>query len=457
MAQIEVVGAVVNQRGAILFLKNGSQRQIDATDFRIQQVLEQVSPALARQEPVTIDLDDYSVIERIEKKSGGLIKFFKRKVEDVKSFFGKRNSATLGVSTGETLVAVVGGVEIEGMELLESHMMDAAYGKSYPGYEAFMKRLAKVIHKRKHSIDELLVFMEKGDLPIADDGCIVAYKILKTESVEEGFPWVDPHSGRVPQRVGSFVTMAEELVDDNRRQACSTGLHIARRDYIRGFMHWGGTITIVKVAPEDVIAVPLREAAKMRACGYLICAELTPGAIAALRENKPLTEDSEAARLLTQVLRGHHTKRTETVIIGSAYGGDITIKYEDGVTASVAPVQPETEGVEEAKVVESMGGPGKVEPEQIKKLNDLKLAAASGDMSAAISEPAEAPKPKAATKSQTKKKTQPAAVSVNPSLSERDQKALQMRDEGKSMRTIAAELKMCRKTMRKLFDANPSK
>ncbi len=462
MSKIEVVGAVINQRGALLFLKDGTQKQIDAGDFRIKTIIDTVSPALARKQPVIIDLDDYSILDKIEKKSGGLIKFFKRKLEQVHSLFGRRQSAILGITHGETLVAVVNGVEIEGTELLESQIIEAAYGESFPGFQKFMDRIAAVASKRKHSVDELLLFMEKGDLPIADDGCIVGYKILCRHEKQKGFPFVDPHSRNVPQRVGSFVTMDEKLVDDNRRQACSTGLHVARRDYVAGFMYAGNAITLVKVAPEDVIAVPQYEAAKMRACGYLIVAELTEEAVRLMASRQALTGDSEAARILTQVLRGNHAQKTETVTIGAAYGGDIKIAYEPGYgEEAAAPATPDTKGVAETKIITQRTSDGVVPEDAIKKVNKIKMAALSGDMSAAISEPAEkpaeAPKPKAAPKTQKVAKTRPAPAAAPSSLSERDQKALKMRDEGKSMRFIADELKMCRKTMRKLFDANPSK
>ena len=86
------------------------------------------------------------------------------------------------------------------------------------------------------------------------------------------------------------------------------------------------------------------------------------------------------------------------------------------------------------------------------------LTAATGFASAACAAEKVVEKASAAP-AKPKQKSAPkqdkiASVAPGSSLSERDQKALKMHNEGVSMRTIAAELKMCRKTLRKLIDAN---
>lgn len=469
MNKIEVVGAIASKTGATLFLKNGGELHLRSDSCNTADLLKEIAPVLAKRKIAEIDLDRYSATSTIERKSNGLIRFFRRQVEKIGQVFSGTNliiDSQGSLRPDETLVAVVDGTEIPGVEALENYITDAAYGESYPGFEKFMQRLAAVISKRRHTADELLNFMHRGDLPIADDGSIVAYKILKQSVLQSqypGFTWVDKHSGNVPQRVGTLVTMREDLVDPSRRTECSTGLHIARRAYLRGFFSGVDAITIVKVAPEDVIAVPNGEPDKMRAASYHICAELPQECYSHLLSDKPMTEHEEAALLLGKVLRGDHVGILETVKIGGAYGGNITIERNGAV---VLPVKRATEAAP-ARAFDDPNRPqGKeIDVKGINKVvreqSSINLAAASGDMAAALNatEPAKVVEKVSAAPAKPKENSAPKVKSVAPAapksdLSERDQKALKMHNEGASMRTIAAELKMCRKTLRKLIDAN---
>ncbi|MEL2330844.1 hypothetical protein, partial [Klebsiella pneumoniae] len=86
--------------------------------------------------------------------------------------------------------------------------------------------------------------------PIADDGCIVIYKLLLKDgpSDHKEFSYRDIHSQKVPQSVGTLVCMNESLVDPDRRNECSNGLHVARRQYLGNFS--GNVCVLAKVAPE---------------------------------------------------------------------------------------------------------------------------------------------------------------------------------------------------------------
>lgn len=236
-------------------------------------------------------------------------------------------------STEETMIAQVTDDQgktaiVPGMENLQAQFRHASKLGNTEGVTNFLKRIAAVIEDRGHTIDELLNFMSKGDLPIADDGSIVAYKVLKTiGGLAPGY-FVDCHSSNVKQRVGSYVTQAN--VDPNRRTECSTGLHIARRGYLGNFH--GNIIVLVKVAPEDVIAVPFNEPNKMRARGYHILSLIPAGEHYKLRANGPV-EGSEAKKLLTQALRGNHIPIIEDVVIGGTRGNNLTITPRPGFEA----------------------------------------------------------------------------------------------------------------------------
>lgn len=223
----------------------------------------------------------------------------------------------------DTIIAVVDNKIIPGMEKIKAQFARAAKMGSTAGVEKFLQRIGAVMDKRAHSIDELLTFMERGDLPIAEDGSILIYKVLNHHGGGEQKTFVDCHSGAVKQWVGAYVCMDEKLVDMNRRAECSVGLHVARRGYVRGFS--GNACVLGKLAPEDVIAVPHGEANKLRACGYHIIKELTPKQHNLLKINRPITDDPEGKILLADAIAGRHIGITHRVEITGPEGGGVKV------------------------------------------------------------------------------------------------------------------------------------
>lgn len=238
------------------------------------------------------------------------------------------------------VVAVVDGKHVvPHADKLASQMRHSIKG-STEGIENFMRRCAAVATKRSHSMEDLMKFMHRGDLPVTVNGDIVAYKVLrraKSYMNDAGqMEYVDCHSRKVRQKVGSHVFMAEKLVDHNRNRECSNGLHVARRQYVRGFS--GDVLTLIIVRPEDVIAVPEYDANKMRVCGYHIVHELPDADYRAICADKPLvTEVGKAA--LAKALAGDTIGITQTVEITEGYGGGL--KITDLVDSEVADEQAE--------------------------------------------------------------------------------------------------------------------
>lgn len=228
----------------------------------------------------------------------------------------------------DTIIAVVEHqgeqVVIPGIENLKDHMAIALKLGSTIGVQRFLERIAPVISKRGHSIDDLLRFMSRNDMPIADDGCIVAFKTLNQRG-SHADEFVDIHSGNVVQRVGSKVFMKENMVDPNRRNDCSNGLHVARRAYVGGFRSGTGVMVLIKVAPEDAIAVPQYDSNKMRVCGYHIVGFVPKSDHSTVYSDSPLSKDSRAAKLVGAVLRGEHIGVIETVEIGGSKGSNLKI------------------------------------------------------------------------------------------------------------------------------------
>lgn len=232
----------------------------------------------------------------------------------------------------DTIVAVntQTGSVIPHAHKLSSQMKAASKLKDFRGFVNFLNRLEPVLKDRGHSAEDLMKFIEFGDLPIADDGCIVIYKRLK----KYNNTFVDVHSGRIKQNVGSYVFMKPGLVDPNRRQDCSNGLHVASLGYLSSF---SGNVTVMaKVRPEDVFAVPEYSHTKMRVCGYHILAVLPESLRGHVNGGGSISSIPEGKELLNKVLRGAHVGITELVEVGGHNGSNVTYTKVENTEAAKA-------------------------------------------------------------------------------------------------------------------------
>ena len=395
--KIKIVAAIVDTKQLMLYREDGETISIKQGDPRLRLILDQVTPQIVSKGYAELEITAVNVItgfEQFEKQSG-VVRFFKVAREKLAGLFappveaaavgkkptpefqtvieqnqavideilahaqpvtdsgfttdnlnkqgnivednGKTDQQEREVKSSHTVVAHVGGKLIPDMERIETHFARAAKLGSTTGVELFLQRLAAVIDQRSHSVEDLLKFMERSDMPIADDGSVIIYKVLK----RKGDHYVDCHTSSIPQKVGSYVCMDINLVDRNRNQECSNGLHVARRGYIGGFS--GNVCTIAKLAPEDVVTVPNYDANKMRVMGYHILAELPSELYALLNKNKPITDLDAGKELLGKILAGHHVGRLEEVRIvnqnnGGVAGGSVVITPITPATALIAKV-----------------------------------------------------------------------------------------------------------------------
>lgn len=236
------------------------------------------------------------------------------------------------VKEDEVVVAVTNNGVIPGVENLQRHLRQSAKLKDYKGFTKFLERLAPVIKDRLHSVEDLMKFMETAELPIADDGSILFLKRLKFRGTEDGKRvFVDCHSGNIRQWVGCKVQVREDLVDPDRRQDCSNGLHVASMSYIRTF---GGDVTILgKVAPEDVFAVPEYNTNKMRVAAYHIIAELPEEERSNVNNGIYLSKTEVGKKLLNDAIVGNHSSPTTLVMVGGHRGTNL--KYTNLSSGSV--------------------------------------------------------------------------------------------------------------------------
>lgn len=389
MTTIRVVAAVVDTTKLTLYREDGATFDIAQGDPRLRRIVEEITPLVSQGLIATVDISEENIYNEYEKKSGGLTRFFRVAKKFVAHIFEPEtlvepqiignfsqpeatpvvaktiaavneiiaNSKPVSdkdfiesqTKSDETIIAVQNNKIVPGMENLKGQFAYANKMSSTKGLDAFIGKLTKVIDKRGHSIQDLLKFLEKGDLPISDDGCFIAYKRLQSTSEKDVF--VDVHSHQVKQRVGSYVCMDEKLVDPDNRTLCSTGLHIARRDYLGSFS--GDVYVLCKIEPEAAIAVGHNEPSKIRVAGYHILAQIPANAISELNSNKAMTSSTEAQKLLGRVLRGDHIGRIEEVCIGGPKGTNLTITPLDNVAATkIKTIEP----YEEPETIEAMDG-----------------------------------------------------------------------------------------------------
>lgn len=249
----------------------------------------------------------------------------------------------------ETIVAVVNDKVVPDVQNLHRHIRQSANLKDYKGFTKFLERLSTVIDKHRHSVEDLMKFMEKGDLPIADDGSIVIFKRLESKDNPEHLKdvmddvFVDCHSKKIEQCVGMRVMVKENLVDQNRRKDCSHGLHVASLQYIRNF---SGNVTIIgKVAPEDVFAVPEYDVTKMRVSAYHIITKLPDAIRDHVNNGNPISTIEGGTEILNMVLSGNHPEPSRQVLVGGHYGtnltySELTRNYLDDDEDSVIPDEP---------------------------------------------------------------------------------------------------------------------
>ena len=117
--------------------------------------------------------------------------------------------------------------------------------------------------------NELFDFLDHRSLPITEDGCFLAYKVVKSN-------YKDKYSGHVDNSVGKSVTMARYGVDDDRGNGCGSGLHAGTLEYVQSYGSFSGEdssdkVVIVKIDPENVVSVPQDcNCQKMRCCEYTV-------------------------------------------------------------------------------------------------------------------------------------------------------------------------------------------
>lgn len=150
------------------------------------------------------------------------------------------------------------------------------------------------------SRDQFYRWLEHYNFPIDDNGCIVAYKGVRTNtdgtytSIRRGTAFTNDveHTGYIPNAVGDVVTMPRSGVDFDPNAACSAGLHAGTYEYAKEFSH--GAVMHVAINPRDVVSVPHDSSSqKVRVCRYEVIGFAEESYVGSHYASAPVDDDYE--------------------------------------------------------------------------------------------------------------------------------------------------------------------
>lgn len=130
------------------------------------------------------------------------------------------------------------------------------------------------------SADQLYDFLVRHGFDLTEEGNFVVWKGVQNTSDNRSITagsnvvYVDgvPHTGYIPNPIGSVVSMERTDVDATREHQCSQGLHAGSKEYATSFGR--GKVIRVEVDPYDVVSVPEdHDCAKLRTSKYLVLGE----------------------------------------------------------------------------------------------------------------------------------------------------------------------------------------
>jgi hypothetical protein len=228
-------------------------------------------------EDVKFFKEDTNFTKAIELiKKGEYAEVFKLDVKNIVTSFFKENDTDDSITI--TIDGGIGKVILHDYNDMEVELADAITNKIITmhsqGFDCrpLVNFLANLYQNPSQTaIAELYLFLDACNLPITEDGCFIAYKIVRHD-------YKDIYSGTMDNSIGTLVEMPRGLVDDNRNNICSRGLHFCSKEYLN---HYGSShydldrCILVKINPRDVVSIPSDyNNAKGRAAKYLVIGEL---------------------------------------------------------------------------------------------------------------------------------------------------------------------------------------
>ena len=304
----QIVSMLASETNVMLITALGEvlDMKIDGP-YDTASIVEFLTPKLDGKSIVQIDLSKYLTIHKAIVPNGyednGIIVIQMIDGKQVQGIFYPQKMSVAVKHDGEEIT-------IPNVEALQKHA-DRASAENSPSVRNFLRRLAPVIKDRRHSGEDLMQFIERSDLPLTNDGLIIGYK--KVNQKNKG-TFVDVHSGKIEQQVGSHVWMDVDAVDPDRNQSCSHGLHVANIGYLSRFS--GSHILIVLVDPANFIAVPHGETNKARVCAYDVIGVMTASAKKMVDSGNFVTGEQTFKSVIADAVAGRAIKPFEAIKVG---------------------------------------------------------------------------------------------------------------------------------------------
>jgi len=220
---------------------------------------------------VTVNFDGKTFIVPVSDNKYEQIKEFLQEgdFDGIKELF---NTEELVRNVYGVNVSIKDGIaEIDGEELpslLSTRLVQfAKESLPYDYLVAFWNRLKN--NPSYASVQELFDLLERNHHPILPDGRFLAWKCVSCD-------YMDKYSGKISNQIGDVVSIHRRLVDDERRNQCSYGLHCGSIEYVRDQYYSSGDIILeVAIDPADVVSVPTdHNCQKMRVCKYEVMNEV---------------------------------------------------------------------------------------------------------------------------------------------------------------------------------------
>ena len=200
-----------------------------------------------------------------------------RALTDVKSHVAKVTMGRVQIFDTEILVD---GRTVTGRLVDRIIEMVSVGSDAVSGYVKFLDNL--LLNPSRTAVDELYLFIEACDLPITPDGCFLAYRFVandyfdtyshtvfakpaglmtEDELATYSVPVIGGKENEVTTQVIDGVTvvsMPRNMVDDQRDNTCSKGLHFCSYDYLPSYGTDGNgrRVLVVKINPADVVSIP---------------------------------------------------------------------------------------------------------------------------------------------------------------------------------------------------------
>lgn len=299
-----MINSIITPTSISLIIDN-VHRVIDDTHCHFYAVKD----ALVRYGEATTVYDEQEILDEI------------RDLVDIRTFIARVTEGRVEVSDNEVRFD---GVPVKGV-IAERLIHIIREGLDVRPLARFLDRVSNnpIVTAR----DEIYLFLESGNMPITDDGCFLAFKKVKGD-------YSSSHSGPDGKlfynHIGTIPTLPREECNTDRNETCASGLHFCSFQYLPDFgLGEESRVVIVKVAPEDVVAIPYDyNNSKGRAWRYAIVGEVPESECAHLFDKTPvvtkfqfmdLAADDESEQVMNDWAWEEYKKECECIDACEAY------------------------------------------------------------------------------------------------------------------------------------------